>query len=182
MAVLHGGPGRRCVVLMNQSSRDDTLRGVRPSPGPGRGAVSSQFSWDKQWKRSLPGTAVRREGRAISRVALPSVRMARVVALARARRKGSDHTLAALKSMLFMLSPDGAGSTSFCNDVNDKGAILATPTCPAQLATALVQTYRTLVAHVGPKPSDWVWGRVHTIQPVSLLMKLMFARSYPRTW
>jgi hypothetical protein len=66
MAVLHGGPGRRCVVLMNQSSRDDTLQGVRPSPGPGRGAVSSQSSRDKQSKRSLPGTAVRREGRAIS--------------------------------------------------------------------------------------------------------------------
>src|SRR4051794_41182769 len=52
---------------MNQSSRDDTLQSVRPSLGPGRGAVSSQSSRDKQWKRSLPGTAVRREGRAISR-------------------------------------------------------------------------------------------------------------------
>jgi len=35
-----GGPGKRCVVLMNQSSRDYTLLDVRPSPGPGRGAVS----------------------------------------------------------------------------------------------------------------------------------------------
>jgi hypothetical protein len=35
-----GGPGRRCVVLMNQSSRDYTLLDVRPSPEPGRGAVS----------------------------------------------------------------------------------------------------------------------------------------------
>ncbi|HSR97860.1 MAG TPA: penicillin acylase family protein, partial [Kofleriaceae bacterium] len=70
--------------------------------------------------------------------------------------------LAALKAMLFMLSPDGVGSTSFCNDVNAKGEIVAEHTCPVQLATALVQTYRTLAAHVGPKPSDWVWGRVHT--------------------
>ncbi|MGH9889440.1 MAG: penicillin acylase family protein, partial [bacterium] len=48
--------------------------------------------------------------------------------------------LAALKAMLFMLSPGGAGSTSFCNDVNDKGEIVAEHTCPVQLATALVQT------------------------------------------
>jgi hypothetical protein len=63
-----GGPGRHCVVLMNQSSRDHTLLGVRPSPGPGRGAVSRQSSRDEQRKRSLPGTTVRKEGRAISSV------------------------------------------------------------------------------------------------------------------
>jgi segregation and condensation protein B len=51
---------------MNQSSWDDTLQGVRPSPGPGKGAVSPQSSRDKRTKRSLPGTTVRREGRAIS--------------------------------------------------------------------------------------------------------------------
>ena len=54
---------------MNQSSWDDTLLGVRPSPGPGRGAVSPQSSRDKRRKRSLPGSTVRREGRAISVVA-----------------------------------------------------------------------------------------------------------------
>ncbi|MGI8800365.1 MAG: TA system VapC family ribonuclease toxin [Pseudonocardia sp.] len=41
-SIVLGGPGRRCVVLMNQSSRD------------------------KRAKRSLPGSTVRREGRAIS--------------------------------------------------------------------------------------------------------------------
>ncbi len=61
-----GGPGKRCVVLMNQSSRDYTLLDVRPSPGPGRSAVSCQSSRDKRRKRSLPGSTVRREGRAIS--------------------------------------------------------------------------------------------------------------------
>lgn len=66
MTVLLGGPGKRCVVLMNQSSRDHTLLDVRPSPGPGRGAVSPQSSRDKRTKHSLPGTTVRREGRAIS--------------------------------------------------------------------------------------------------------------------
>jgi hypothetical protein len=61
-----GGPGRRYVVLMDQSSKDDTLLDVRPTPEPGRGAVSRQSSRDKRAKRSLPGTTVREEGRAIS--------------------------------------------------------------------------------------------------------------------
>src|SRR5689334_6954330 len=68
VAVVRGRPGRRCVVLMNQSSGDHTLLGVRPSPGPGRGAVSPQSSQDEQRKRSLPGSTVRKEGRAISNV------------------------------------------------------------------------------------------------------------------
>jgi probable phosphomutase (TIGR03848 family) len=55
---------------MDQSSWDDTLLGVRPSPGPGRGAVSHQSSRDKRRKRSLPGSTVRSEGRAISTVIL----------------------------------------------------------------------------------------------------------------
>jgi hypothetical protein len=42
-------------VLMNQSSRDDTLLGISPSPGPGRGAGSTKSSRDKLPKRSLPG-------------------------------------------------------------------------------------------------------------------------------
>ncbi|HLZ38029.1 MAG TPA: K(+)-transporting ATPase subunit F, partial [Mycobacteriales bacterium] len=45
---------------------DDTLLGVRPSPVPGRGAVSRQSSRDKRRKRCLPGSTVRKEGRAIS--------------------------------------------------------------------------------------------------------------------
>ncbi len=53
-------------MLMNQSSRDHTLLDVRPSPGPGRGAVSRQSSRDKRRKRSLPGSTVRKEGSAIS--------------------------------------------------------------------------------------------------------------------
>jgi len=51
---------------MNQSSRDNTLLGLRPSPGPGRGAVSTKSSQDKRYKRSLPGSTVRREGSPIS--------------------------------------------------------------------------------------------------------------------
>ena len=56
-------------MLMNQSSRDHTLLDVRPSPGPGRGAVSRQSSRDKRRKRSLPGSTVRKEGSAISGLA-----------------------------------------------------------------------------------------------------------------
>ncbi len=55
-------------MLMNQSSRDHTLLGVRPSPGPDRDAVSSQSSRDKQRKHSRPRTTVREEGRAIRHV------------------------------------------------------------------------------------------------------------------
>ena len=51
---------------MNQSSQDHTLQDVRPSPGPGSGAVSPQSSRDLRRERSLPGTTVRKEGRAIS--------------------------------------------------------------------------------------------------------------------
>ena len=68
-AMVLDGPGRHCVVLMNQSSRDHTLLGVRPSPGPGRGAVSPQSSRDKRTKRSLPGSTVQREGSPISELA-----------------------------------------------------------------------------------------------------------------
>jgi DNA-binding XRE family transcriptional regulator len=83
-------------VLMNQSSRDDTLQGVRPSPGPGRGAVSSQSSRDKQSKRSLPGTAVRREGRAISsHVAWNDIRVEHV-----ARAGGEEAVEAGKREML----------------------------------------------------------------------------------
>jgi penicillin G amidase len=79
--------------------------------------------------------------------------------------------LAAIKAMIFLLGlPDGAPGTSFCSDVDAKGAVIGTAkTCGAQVQAALVQAVDTLSSQVGPKPSDWVWGRVHTIQPVSLL-------------
>jgi hypothetical protein len=87
MVVVLGGPGKRCVVLMNQSSRDYTLLDVRPSPGPDRGAVSPQSSRDKRPKHSLPGSTVRREGRAISELASERVSQ-RVRALPTERSEG----------------------------------------------------------------------------------------------
>jgi penicillin amidase len=78
--------------------------------------------------------------------------------------------LAAMKAMILLAGlPDGAPGTSFCNDVDAKGAKVASHTCAAQIVTALVQAVDTLSSAVGPKTTDWVWGRVHTIKPVSLL-------------
>jgi len=80
------------------------------------------------------------------------------------------NSLAALKAMIFLLGlPDGAPGTAFCNDVSATGAQIAAHTCGAQVATALVQAYANLTAHVSTTPANWVWGRVHTIKPVSLL-------------
>jgi penicillin G amidase len=74
---------------------------------------------------------------------------------------------AALKAMLFLLGlPDDAPGTTFCNDVDAAGQLVTAHTCPAQAAIALVQAYKQLVANVGPSPSSWLWGRVHTIRPV----------------
>jgi penicillin amidase len=78
--------------------------------------------------------------------------------------------LAALKAILFLLSlPDSAPGTGFCNDVGPTGAVVAPHTCGEQVAIALGQAYANLSAHISSKTSDWVWGRVHTIKPVSLL-------------
>jgi len=78
--------------------------------------------------------------------------------------------LAALKAILFLVGlPDGAPGTSFCNDVNAAGATVVPRTCGAQILTALVQAYGTIAASLGTDPNKWIWGRVHTIQPVSLL-------------
>jgi penicillin amidase len=84
------------------------------------------------------------------------------------------NALAAVKALLFMLSLDPnatttPAATTFCNDVDATGNTVASKTCGAQVVTALVQAYDTLVAQVGPNPSSWTWGRVHTIRPVSLL-------------
>jgi penicillin amidase len=81
---------------------------------------------------------------------------------------------AATKAMIFMLgldpaTPQGAAGSTFCNDVDATAQLVTAHTCAAQVVTALVQAVNTLTAQVGPQPSDWVWGRVHTIKPVSQL-------------
>src|SRR2546425_4391739 len=51
---------------MDQSSRDDTLGGIRSPGAAPAGAVSSQSSRDKRRNRSAGGSSMRGEGRAIS--------------------------------------------------------------------------------------------------------------------
>jgi penicillin amidase len=84
--------------------------------------------------------------------------------------------LAAMKAMIFMLgleldpaTPAGGAGSTFCNDVGAKGELVASHTCAEQVEAALVQAVDVLSTAVGPTPGDWVWGRVHTIRPVSLL-------------
>ena len=79
-----------------------------------------------------------------------------------------DNVVQAVKAMIFLLGPSPTG-TDFCNDVNASGSTIATHTCAAQVETALAEAYDQLTTQIGPTPSDWVWGRVHTIQPVPLL-------------
>src|SRR3990170_1698348 len=60
---------RHGAVLIDQSSRDDTLAGLEPPGAAPAGAVSHQSSRDKRRKRSAGGSSMRGEGRAISAVA-----------------------------------------------------------------------------------------------------------------
>ncbi len=83
-----------------------------------------------------------------------------------------DNIVQATKAMLYMLvelgPTDTAGST-FCNDVNAAGTVTATHTCGEQVVIALGEAFDQLSSSIGASTTDWTWGRVHTIQPVSLL-------------
>lgn len=95
----------------------------------------------------------------------------------------SINGLAALKALLFMLSippppatpaPAFDAATTFCTNIDATGTEIVTPTqphqtCGGQVGAALVQAYDTLAGLIGKDPNTWVWGRVHTIKPVSLL-------------
>jgi penicillin amidase len=78
--------------------------------------------------------------------------------------------LHAIKAMLSALdsTPDAHVKAnlgaSFCQTVGQ-----AAITCNQQVGAALDQAVALLSAKLGAQPSNWVWGRVHTIQPVSLL-------------
>src|SRR6185437_9054655 len=78
-----------------------------------------------------------------------------------------DNVVQAVKAMLYMLQSDP--TNSFCNDVNASGSVVATHTCAEQVEIALAEAYDQLSSQVSASPSDWVWGRVHTLQPVPLL-------------
>jgi penicillin amidase len=73
----------------------------------------------------------------------------------------------AVKAMFYMLTPAGAADGSFCANLKADGSGDGT-SCGAQVVTALITAYETLIASKGA-PSNWKWGRVHTMQPVSQL-------------
>jgi acyl-homoserine lactone acylase PvdQ len=78
--------------------------------------------------------------------------------------------LQAIKTMLYMLDPNTpATDKAFCNNVNASGTTIGSAIpCEAQVLAALETAYDTLTAELGDS-KNWVWGRVHIIQPVSLL-------------
>lgn len=77
--------------------------------------------------------------------------------------------VAAVKAILFLLAlPDGATGTTFCHDVDPHGDVLAIRTCGSQVSAALAQAVDTLSQQVDPKPANWIWGRSHTMRPISL--------------
>jgi penicillin G amidase len=83
-----------------------------------------------------------------------------------------DNIVQATKAMLYMLvelgPTDTAGST-FCNNVNSAGTVTTAHTCGEQVEIALGEAFDQLTSSVSANTADWTWGRVHTIQPVSLL-------------
>ncbi len=79
---------------------------------------------------------------------------------------------AAVKGMLHMLdNPPGspaAADQSFCQNVDASGALVGDTSCEEQVKLALSTAYAGLFARHGlPTVGAWVWGRVHTFQPVS---------------
>jgi penicillin amidase len=72
----------------------------------------------------------------------------------------------AVKGMLHMLENPTTVDQGFCQNVDANGVKVGDTSCATQVRTALVSAYSTLSARLG-LPSGWVWGRVHTFQPVS---------------
>jgi penicillin G amidase len=69
----------------------------------------------------------------------------------------------AIKAMLFMLTPGVPPSVqSFC----------APMTCAQQASSAMSAAYDQLTQELGAQ-SNWIWGRVHSMSPVSLVYPLV---------
>jgi penicillin amidase len=76
----------------------------------------------------------------------------------------------AMRTILLLLldaeTTDGAAGATFCNDVDANGAVVAEHTCAEQADAALVAAYDGMVDELGDS-SHWLWGRAHTITPIS---------------
>ena len=70
--------------------------------------------------------------------------------------------LQAMKAMLWMLANPASANTHLCNNGS------TTVTCEAQVLTAMARAYANITASKGVT-TNWKWGAVHTMQPVSLL-------------
>jgi penicillin amidase len=66
----------------------------------------------------------------------------------------------ALKGLLYMLETNPA-QTTFCDDVDALGTVVAEHSCAEQAVISLATAWETLSATTGPT-SAWRWGRVHT--------------------
>ena len=72
------------------------------------------------------------------------------------------NSISATKAMLHMLElPDHDPGASFCDDVDARGALLASHTCSDQVAAAVAAATASVTSRLGPKPRAWIWGRTH---------------------
>jgi penicillin amidase len=76
--------------------------------------------------------------------------------------------LNAVKGMLHMLENPTTADQSFCSTVDLGGHLTASITCAHQVSVALEAAFSSLSGRLGsPAAGGWIWGRVHTFQPVS---------------
>jgi penicillin amidase len=93
------------------------------------------------------------------------------LAVAGAGRNGGNE----LRAMLYMLqSTTPASDTTFCNDVDGTGKVIATHSCEEQLGIALGSAYDSLTGALGA-PSNWLWGSLHTLTTQSAAAPLISA-------
>lgn len=101
-----------------------------------------------------------------------------VVSAASGRPFGGDSS-AELRAMLYMLTlPDNSPGATFCNDVSPSNAVLHTHSCKEQLVIATAAAYDALTAQFGA-PTNWLWGRLHTLTTVSPVDPLVKAGAGP---
>jgi len=78
---------------------------------------------------------------------------------------GAD-TGAEIRALVVSLLPNQTVTGTFCDDVTTS-FVPTGKTCATQVINALVQAFTSLSAANGPPPTNWLWGRVHTMTAVS---------------
>jgi len=73
----------------------------------------------------------------------------------------------AIRALFYMLAPTTpTADTTFCNNVDGSGHLVTALTCTQQLEIALTSAFDGLSQAYGD-PSNWLWGRVHTLTTTS---------------